>query len=162
MNNTVLQRWTWKLFCHDQSIYSPDLSKDGSCSESDEHRLSIRSSDHLHLTCFYDVHLTTHLPLWIREIRTELVTHKRKKKPEIRSRTDSSFQNSLYLFADIIPGQVNDRAKAFQHVKDHLSVAALQGWRGQGQIRKKKAFPQITSHHRHLPTWKRGTLLTME
>lgn len=37
-------------------VSSPDLSKDRSCSESDEHRLSIGSSDHLHLPGFYDVH----------------------------------------------------------------------------------------------------------
>lgn len=53
------------LFCHSLSFHSPDLSKDGSRSESDKHRLSIRPSDHLHLARFYDVHLTTHLPLGI-------------------------------------------------------------------------------------------------
>lgn len=112
-----------------------------------------------------------HLLLWCtshdpppplnREIRTKIVAHKRNKAWN-QKYNRHQFSNSLYLFADIIPGQVNNRAKAFQHVKDHLSVAALQGCRGQGQIIKKKSFPQITSHHRHLPTWKRGTLLTME
>lgn len=64
-NNKVLRRRTWSLFRHDQCFYSPDLSEDGSCSQCDKHSLSIRSSDHLHFTCFYDVHLSTHLPLLI-------------------------------------------------------------------------------------------------
>lgn len=42
---------------------SPDLSKDRSCPERDEHRLSIGSSDHLHLPSFYDVHLPAHFIL---------------------------------------------------------------------------------------------------
>lgn len=31
----------------------------------------------------------------------------------------------MYLFTDVVPWQVNDRAETFQHVKDHLSVTAL-------------------------------------
>lgn len=41
----------------------PDLSKDRSRSESDEHRLPIRTSNHLHLPGLYDVHLPAHLAL---------------------------------------------------------------------------------------------------
>lgn len=48
---------------------SPYLSKNWSCSEGGEHRPLVRSSNHLHLPCFDDVHLPTYLTLSKTKIR---------------------------------------------------------------------------------------------
>lgn len=60
-------RFSWKTvviyFRQHSKMPSPDLSKDWTCSESDENRLSIWSSNHLNLPGFDDVHFPTHLTL---------------------------------------------------------------------------------------------------
>lgn len=49
------------------------------------------------------------------------------KKKKVKSLDISHIikHGEMYLFADIIPWEVNDRAQAFQHVKNHLSVTTL-------------------------------------
>lgn len=160
LSSQVRRSNVWRTVFHSTppvEIASPNLSKDWSCPESDKHCLSIGSADHLYLPCFYDVHLSTNLALkqtmrgnkqWIGKYRHQGL--------ETKHRLD---WNRMYLFANIIPREVNNRAQTFQHVKDHLSVTTL----SRGRTKNiRKDFYGLCPCCCSLPTWKRGTLLMME
>lgn len=110
---------------------SPDFPKHRAGPDCYKHSFQIRSSHHLNLPLLADIHLPADLTLPTRDTQHIIADHSKHTQGQLEvwfteGEWTAGITPLAYLFTDKVPRQVDHRLEPHQHVKDHLSVTALE------------------------------------